>query len=119
MPVVTFLAASALYPQSRVILGRQPGESLGGFSITGLWLQAVVFAVVALFLVYRVPWTLYEGPGPEEGEFGWYRMVGWAAVNNAIFAVVQSFLFSMARWWMAILGATGSDTEPLLVRSEL
>lgn len=119
LPVVTFLAASALYPQSRAILDRQPGESLGGFSVTGLWLQAIVFAVVALSWVFRVPWTLYGGPGPEEGELGWYRMVCWAAVNYAIFVVVQSFLFLMARGRRAIPGATGSDTEPLLGRSEL
>lgn len=113
VPIVTFIAAAALYPQARAIRSQPPGESTS-LSLTGLLFQAVIFAVVALSWVFRVKWKDAGVPAAEH--FGWYRMVGWATVNNAIFAAVQIILFFLARRRMTAPRATDGETEPLLTR---
>lgn len=116
---VTMLNALALYSQYQTIVGRQPGEGLGGLSLAGLLLQAIVFAVVALAWVFRVPWESQEPAMTEGMYFGWYRSVGWAAVDNGIFAVVQALLFLVASRHTAGFGAVGTETVPLLRSDEL
>lgn len=113
-PVVTILSITTLYAQARETLLR---PSLQALSLVGLATQAVIFTIVAISWTMRVrfPWNVFE-------YFSllyfttWYQLVGWAAVDNAVFAIVQTVLL-----WLAIrhtyrhTDRTPSDeTEPLL-----
>lgn len=77
--------------------------------------QAVVFAVVAVSWVFRVvfpttdiPWTLFPITT-------WYQLVGWAAVDNAVFAIVQSILLCLTkRRQGSQAGYMNPEEEPLL-----
>lgn len=61
-------------------------------------IQAVVFAVVALYWPLRmtIPPEFWD-MSPLRSYITWYQLVGWAAVDNAIFAFVQAALL-----WIAV-----------------
>ena len=115
-PVVTALGISAVFLQARKICS-QP--SLGALSAVGLATQAVAFAVVAISWMVRVnfPYELID-----RVVFGdlvsWYQLVGWAAVNNAVFAIGQAVLLSIVirrGLWASEMASTGAgETESLL-----
>lgn len=117
-PVITVFCLAALPVQARETLSRPDPASL---SLTGLVVQAMVFAFSALAWVWRLvfPWDSAQGHisfGMFIGIFTtWYQLVGWVAVDNAIFAVVQAVLF-----WLVIRhrpdypNVTGAESEPLL-----
>jgi hypothetical protein len=87
-PFITFLAVAALFPQVREL---QSSPDLGAISVTGLVMQAFTFAIVA------VGWSLrLQLPLSEFRQRDWYPLVGWATVDNLVFAVVQGML-----WWIA------------------
>lgn len=73
-----------------------------------------------MFTLVAVSWTMRAAfPSVWEWHGGfflvvWYQYVGWAAVDNAVFAVVQAgLLWAATRKWLEEDG--GSDeTEPLL-----
>jgi hypothetical protein len=91
-PVITLLGIISFLPQAREILSRR---SPGALSIPGLAVQAVVFAAVALYW----PWRMSMGSLrdiPWGSLISWYQLVGWAAVDNAVFAVVQAALLWVA-----------------------
>lgn len=82
----------------------------------------MVFTLVALSWVLRVNFP-YERFSEIPLEFllsslqTWYELVGWAAVDNAIFAVVQAILLCSVRYQEESdeEGASDSDeTTPLL-----
>jgi hypothetical protein len=84
----------------------------------GLAVQAAVFALVAVSWVMRVqfPWELLDG---HKITFGvlitWYEIVGWAAVDNAIFALVQIvLLWIVSHRSSQRIRAAGDESEPLL-----
>ena len=112
-PVVTLLGIFSLYSQMRKTLA-QP--SVGVLSIYGLAVQAVVFAFVAISWPFRLNLGP-EFPGIPLSALGsWYQLVGWATVDNAIFATVQAVLF-----WIAVRRSgdgevviSSDDTTPLL-----
>jgi hypothetical protein len=86
-PIITIIAILALLPQARETWSRSEPGSL---SVDGLAAQAIVFAIAALYWPRRM--TLSE----DMGFFGWYFLVGWAAVDNFVFAFVQAVL-----WWIS------------------
>ncbi|KAJ4393100.1 hypothetical protein N0V93_002307 [Gnomoniopsis smithogilvyi] len=112
VPIVTFLAVVAFYPEARAILSRPPND-MGSLSLAGLAVQALVFAAVAVSWVYRVKWP-EPSAVPVQETFGWYRLVGWAAVNNAIFAATQALLFWLAYTRTEAPSSRSGETNPLL-----
>lgn len=116
VPPVTLLTAASFYFEARAILSQPIGDDgIGSISQTGLLVQAVVFAAVALSWVHRVSWPA-DRPGIGAGLWmGWYRLVGWAAVNNAIFAAVQAYLWFLVRGRASapVVGSSG-EAGPLL-----
>lgn len=116
VPPVTLLTAASFYFEARAI-SSQPagGDGIGSLSQTGLLVQAVIFAAVALSWVHRAAWPA-DRPGIGSGLWmGWYRLVGWAAVNNAIFAAGQAYLWFLVRGRASapIVGSSG-EAQPLL-----
>lgn len=109
-PVVTALAVAALLPQARETLSR---PDRGALSLTSLAVQAVVFALVAISWLFRltIPASYWH-----HKPFGWYQLVGWAPVDNIIFAIVQAIVL-----WIAIRRgrernqlALSGESSPLL-----
>lgn len=116
VPPVTLLTAASFYFEARVILSQPAGDTgIGSVSQTGLLVQAVVFAAVALSWVHRAAWPA-DRPGIGSGLWmGWYRIVGWAAVNNGIFAAGQAYLWFLVRGRASapVVGSS-SEAQPLL-----
>lgn len=86
-------------------------------SLRGLFLQAVIFPAVAIswYLFTYYDWH-QEDPKDPLDVHDWYLFVGFAAVDNAVFAIVQGILFYIA-WRQGFnegkaLGVT--ETQPLL-----
>lgn len=105
-PIVTIGSILALYAQ------RQKAFAL---SISGLASQAVVFALVASSWTARVRFPAIEGVSLSL-LVAWYQLVGWAAVDNAIFAIVQFVLLCLAKQHQrgSVDIFTRPDEEPLL-----
>lgn len=88
-PIVTIMSIRSLFLQI---------PQAAALSIFGLASQALVFALVALswtarvsfpaIPIDRISWYVLST---------WYQLVGWAAVDNAVFAMVQFVLFYMAK----------------------
>lgn len=115
-PTVTTLALVALPCQARAIRALPVGN-LKSLSLLGLLTQGVVFSVVAISWMMRVKFM--DLSFRDVIAYGWlsvvswYQMVGWAAVDNAVFALVQISLFCLARNWGVVKMADG-EREPLL-----
>lgn len=81
-PVVTVGAISSFFCQK---------STAYALNKSGLAVQALVFAIVALSWLFRInfpvvpQWSLSI-------LITWYELVGWAAVDNAVFAAVQFIL---------------------------
>lgn len=91
-PIVTILGLCTLFAQMRHMAHG------GALSIVGLAAQAFIFFVVALSWLVRVYF-----PVPIEFDrinlrflLDWYRFMGWAAVDNVVFAFVQFVLLCLA-----------------------
>jgi hypothetical protein len=117
-PVVTILSIVALPFQARAIRAL-PAGNLKAVSLSGFLVQGVVFGVVAISWTMRVK---SEGNWFNDGIpyamywyllFDWYLLVGWAAIDNGIFALMQIWLFFLARSWGSS-EIIGGETEPLL-----
>ena len=103
-PIVTAIAVAALFPQARETWSR---SDPGALSVRALAAQAIVFAVVAFCWSLRM--TLPLGVV----FITWYQLVGWAAVDNLVFAIVQAVL-----WWISrrtgLSGFIEGETTPLI-----
>ncbi|KAF2268064.1 hypothetical protein CC78DRAFT_530455 [Lojkania enalia] len=114
-PIVTGFGIASLYFQAKETLSRSLPQAL---SIIGLAAQAIVFAVVAVSWIMRVE---FPYGGLDRVSFGvfstWYQLVGWAALDSAIFALVQAALLWIAsRHLRRTNGTSDSETQPLLGR---
>jgi hypothetical protein len=81
--LVTIFAFIALAPQSPELHDR---TSLGALSASGLGIQAVAFAMLAM------SWSLrfkMDDTVPPPTLVSWYQWVGWATIDNAAFAIIQ------------------------------
>lgn len=94
-PLVTLGGVASDVFQARKILSRR---SLGTLSLLGLTCQAIVFAMVGYSGVFRLQIERRQ----LNGATGWaafvasYQLVGWAAVDSFVFAIVQATLFAVA-----------------------
>ena len=112
-PVVTIICFVSLFPQARETLSRQ---TLGTLSITGLAIQAVIFAVVALYWPWRMtPSREHLELPPLRRFITWYQLDDWATVDNAVFAFVQAVLLWIAVRRKSVAQAVTTDENtPLL-----
>lgn len=104
--IITALGIASLFAQLPQATALSP---------RGLAFQAVVFILVA------ISWVLlaHSDPDAKTGNIGgliaWYLFVGFAAVDNAVFAAVQAILFYKV--WRRTGGGSSArslETEPLL-----
>lgn len=108
-PIVQLLGFAAMRVQAREMMA---SGSVGALSIPGLVIQAVVFLLVGISLLFRLK------PPAEEldnhwivNARDWYWKVGWATLNNIIFALGQAVLACIA-WHYNRMGS--SESQPLL-----
>lgn len=108
IPIVTILCILAIVAQIREISSRQ---TPGALSAVGLGVQAIVFGLVAVSWLGRLPF-----PWGEMGWKKWVVLVGWVTVDTAIFAVGQAVLFWLVIRRGRIGGASigGGEREPLI-----
>ena len=111
-PVVTLLGIASLYFQARETLS---GTSNGAISLRGLASQAIIFTLVGFTWIFRLTASrdFFKGLTPLRALIEWYQLVGWAAVDNLIFAFVQAVLFCIA-WRRRGEEATAEETRRLL-----
>lgn len=117
-PLATLLALAAAFFQLRETR-RAPGPDHQAPSLAGLAAQAAVFALVAVSWALRVVFPWSEVPaGARRVGFGlfvaWYQLVGWAAVDNAVFALVQGVVWWAARRRIRGGGPGVGEREPLI-----
>ncbi|KAM0275960.1 hypothetical protein ACHAQH_007223 [Verticillium albo-atrum] len=106
----TALVALSFLPQAWLILSR---DCLGVLSLDGLSFQAVAFIVVGVAWSYRIS---FEQATCRHFRY-WYATVGWAAVDNVAFGVVQGLLFLLALGRKGCHeegGGDGSEVRPFL-----
>lgn len=103
-------------------------KKASAMSTLGLATQAVVFSLVALSWTTRVRFIDFGGPdGPDWPDevtlpmlrsllITWYKLVGWAAVFNALFAIMQFVLLCIAKRQKRKIADSFSlrEQEPLL-----
>jgi hypothetical protein len=113
--IITGLGVAAVFFQARETVTRPPSQAL---SRVGLAAQAMVFALVAVSWAMRVrfPWELLDG---RQVTFGalvtWYELVGWATVDNVVFALGQGVLLCVVSRHKVKGGeASEGETQPLL-----
>lgn len=109
-PIIQILAFVALPYQVRAIHALPPGD-LKSISLQGLLAQGLVFGGLAISWIFRVEYTFRQG---FVQILDWYHNVGWAAVGNAVFAIVQLVLFILANRKLVKTPAHDGETEPLL-----
>jgi hypothetical protein len=81
----------------------------------GLAVQAVIFILVAFSWIGRVEFPYPDGGFPWTSLSTWYELVGWAAVDNGIFAIGQAILlWIVSRQDAFNSGVVHGETEPLL-----
>lgn len=117
-PVVTALSFASLFAQARQAFSSSR-YSDHVLSYMGLAVQAVIFTVLAVYWAFRL--TLPAGFWKMvtlRSLVSWYQLVGWAAVDNAVFAVVQAILLLMGtmarRAGTRDVAARRHETSPLL-----
>jgi hypothetical protein len=110
--VVTLLGIASFYFQARELLSR---TDRGAISLRGLASQAIIFALVGLTWIFRLTAScdFFRGLTPLGALIKWYRLVGWAAVDNLVFAFVQAVLFYIA-WRRRGEEGTVDETTRLL-----
>ena len=93
-PVVTLAGLSSLAVEAHEIQSR---HSPGALSVIGLAVQAGVFALVGISWCFRLRVGGDNWDYPiVQALISWYQVVGWAAVNNFVFAIVQVALLGIA-----------------------
>jgi hypothetical protein len=120
VPYTTVLCIAAVFLQAReLVLSRSPaGSPSASLSTTGLRLQAVVFAFVAVLWLARLPYfAWWRERSIWDAMVKWYLTVAWFTVNDGIFAAGQAFLL-----WVLVgshhrirsIVASSREAEPLL-----
>ncbi|KNG81822.1 hypothetical protein ANOM_010266 [Aspergillus nomiae NRRL 13137] len=113
-PAMTLVGIYAWFPQNHELRSRAQLHSL---SQTGLAVQAVIFAFVAISWTMRM--NLYDSNLPDLPFWAtipeWFIYVWWAAVDNILFALVQTSLYLKIRRHEQF--STDQETQPLLAES--
>jgi hypothetical protein len=111
--IITALNVAAIYYQVQELRSQAHRQAL---SHLGLVMQAVVFMLLAGSWIGRVefPYSKFGG-FPWQSLSTWYQLVGWAAVDTAIFAIGQAtLLWILSHHTGSDSVAFNSETEPLL-----
>lgn len=111
--IFTGFNVATIYYQVTELRSRPQEQAL---SRLGLASQAAVFAMLAWSWVVRVefPYGMFGGVS-WQALSTWYQLVGWAAVDNAIFAFGQAVLFLMILRQPGLSsGAVSGEDGPLL-----
>jgi hypothetical protein len=111
-PVVTLLGMVSLFFQGRELFSR---TSVGAISVVGFGSQAIIFALVGSTWTFRLPASrdFFKGLTPLCAYIKWLQLVGWATVDNLVFAFVQAILFCIA-WNRRGKEGTAGETTRLL-----
>ncbi|KAH7392463.1 hypothetical protein DE146DRAFT_141843 [Phaeosphaeria sp. MPI-PUGE-AT-0046c] len=110
--IITSTYVVAIYFQIKEIRLRPQDQALVSL---GLALQAVVFTLLAFSWVGRIRFPYPDGGLQWTYLSAWYQLVGWATVDNSIFAIGQATLLSIiAGHRSCIHTSVDSETEPLL-----
>jgi len=99
-PIVTILGLFAVYAQARAITARPRGSGHGALSLTGLAMQAVVFALLAPLWLGRLVYK-WEEPGPGfpawlVSVIYWFLFGGFVPFDHGVFAISQAALVGLA-----------------------
>jgi hypothetical protein len=122
IPVTNLLGIAALIAQARTIMGTPPGSGLGALSMAGLAAQGVVFTLFTLSWPWRLVfiWDQIEREDVLKWAVlkAWLEVVGFVAVDYAVFALGQFVLLLMAvlrgLGYGDGSGVSAGETEPLL-----
>ncbi|KAJ5479871.1 hypothetical protein N7530_005380 [Penicillium desertorum] len=102
---------------------RQMRKPVQNLSLTGLKLQAAVFALSATSWAFRLyfPWPIYrEDPRRSWPLYlilpAWYQGVGFVAFDDAVFALGQAILLDLALRQQRRVGAADTEIQPLLAQ---
>lgn len=103
-PIVQILGIAAFRAQLHEFRSR---GSVGSLSIKGLVLQAVVFFLVGISFIFRLrlPSEMIDEHFIVNLQ-EWYWTVGWATINNLVFAFAQGMLA-----WIVSRHGVGHDSE--------
>jgi hypothetical protein len=110
--IVTGFNILAIYFQVKETRLRLQEQAL---SRMGLAVQVVVFILLAFSWIGRVEFPYPDGGFPWTYMSTWYELVGWATVDNGIFAMGQAILLCIVSRQEAFnSGVVHGETEPLL-----
>jgi hypothetical protein len=110
--IVTGFNILAIYFQVKETRLRLQEQAL---SRMGLAVQVVVFILLAFSWIGRVEFPYPDGGFPWTYISTWYELVGWATVDNGIFAMGQAILlWIVSRQEAFNSGVVHGETEPLL-----
>lgn len=114
-PMMQILGLAALRAQALEIRSRNSSDAAdSALSVRGLVVQAAIFLLVGVSFVWRI-----KVPSEELDEHFivnlhmWYWTVGWATINNVVFAVAQGVLAWIA-WRHEAVGGHLSERSALL-----
>jgi hypothetical protein len=120
-PVVNTLGLVGLYIQAGVVKPKPADSRSGTLSMVGLAAQAVVFSLLAISWLGRLPfpWKELEVSTVDWAALKlWFGLVGFVPFDYAVFAIGQSMLLWLAvrnrRHRREVLEGCGDDEEPLL-----
>ena len=90
-PLFTLMAVVAFFHQARVVPSAVHPNALSHWTLRLHFFTFLVFAISWLFRLILLPnmWQLGSKPAIL---LEWYPWVGWACVNNAIFAIGQGMI---------------------------
>lgn len=113
-PMMQILGLAAFRSQAPEVRSKDSIAPDSALSVRGLVVQAVVFILVGISFVWRM-----RVPSEELDEHFvvnsrmWYWTVGWATINNVIFAVAQGVLAWIA-WRHEDVGGILGERSTLL-----
>jgi hypothetical protein len=103
-------------------MGKPPGSGLGALSLVGLAAQGVVFTLLTLSWPWRLVFIWDEIEREDVLKWvvlkAWLEVLGFVAIDHAVFALGQFVLL-----WLAVRrglgygdgsGVSAGETEPLL-----
>jgi hypothetical protein len=122
IPVTNLLGIAALVAQACTVMGKPPGSGLGALSLVGLAAQGVVFTLLTLSWPWRLVFIWDEIEREDVLKWvvlkAWLEVLGFVAIDHAVFALGQFVLL-----WLAVRrglgygdgsGVSAGETEPLL-----
>jgi hypothetical protein len=113
-PIITVAGIFSLLAQ---VTQMGPNISRSALSTDGLVAQAILFAIIGISWVFRLvpPGEFYDRRDSWTNWNMWFELVGWAVLDNLIFAFVQAAVFCIA-WRRREDAAIVDERTSLLAR---